>query len=125
MAKPKASEIRRDRGKFDTIVDGYVYSTSLDGVDEEAGSSSEAPGLWAGLLRGDMLESVEAAARENKDALTEDERDLLRQSVGAIMTEDTQGFVHVEYYDDAAKLERDWKALEEDLSIPEDEDDEG
>lgn len=38
-------------GKFDTILDSYVYAVSLDGgTDDEAGDVSEC-GAWYGLMR--------------------------------------------------------------------------
>ena len=92
-------------GKFNYMVDQYVYGVSLDGgPNEEAGSVQEAG--WYGIMRGNLLREDEEAKE-----LTEDERGLLRASVGAILSEDDQGFVHVTYYASVKRMERDWNAI--------------
>jgi hypothetical protein len=102
-------------GKFDTIVDSYVYSVSLDGgADEELGDVSET-GRWYGLMRGQgLLEAVEKQAAEEKDQLTQDEKDLFKEEGGVILSEDDQGFVTVDYFDTKEALEQKWTEIEND-----------
>lgn len=98
-------------GKFDTILDSYVYTVSLDGGgDEEAGDVSTTN--WYGLLRGNLRESVERIAKEDKDKLTKEEADFLDEnSAGAIIEENDQGFVSVEYFGGPKRLEAEWDKI--------------
>jgi len=96
-------------GKFDTILDSYVYDVSLDrGCDCEAGSVSE-NGLWIGLMRnGSTIFKDHDPCQE---PLNDTERDLLTRSAGVILTEDVQGFVSVTYYETDEELDSDWSDL--------------
>jgi len=67
-------------GKFNTILDSYVYSVSLDGGCDEEESNSDA-GIWYGLMRNGrtifrdhdpLLETLNSAEQEkltSKDSL--------------------------------------------------------
>lgn len=89
-------------GKFDSMMDSFVYGLSLDGCDEETGSVEEDG--WYGLLRGWTIPS---------DAdLTKDERAVFASHVGAIICEDSQGFVTVDYYATPEELNEAWNAIE-------------
>ena len=103
-------------GKFFDIVDSYVYSISLDGgTDEEAGSVDRC-GLY-GILRG-CLSLSHADPRDSEFfELNSAERNLLRDTAGAIMSEDSQGFVHVSYFDTTDDLERNWAEILADETI--------
>ena len=85
-------------GKFDTILDCHIYQASLDGCDEETGSAVDM-GVWYGLLRGRVKVS---------EKLTEEEAKLLNTSVGIILSENSDGFVTVEYYSDREELDAAW-----------------
>ena len=102
-------------GKFDTILDEYVYQVSLNGgCDEESGSVDET-GRWYGLMRNGrtifrdhdpMLETLNAV-----------EQDQLTSCAGVILSEDSQGFVDVAYYDTKEELDRVWaQVLEDEVS---------
>ena len=92
-------------GKFDLEVDAYLYDVSLDGgADEEVGSSTEGAG-WYGLMRAPLVHSEQ---RAKEYGLTDEEVSFLQSKAGAILFEDTQGFVTVEYYDTAEELENAW-----------------
>jgi hypothetical protein len=43
------------------------------------------------------------------------------ESVGAIMVENDQGFVTIDYYDDEDELDKDWEEVEDDASPGDDE----
>jgi len=96
-------------GKFNTILDSYVYSVSLDGgCDEEEGSVDE-HGEWYGIMRNGrtifrdhdpLLETLNSAEQEK-----------LTSSVGVILREDSQGFVYVTYYAADEALEVAWSQI--------------
>ena len=96
-------------GKFDTILDSYVYDVSLDGgCDDECGSVGES-GRWYGLMR-----DGSTVFRDHDpfcESLNDEERDLLSSSAGVILTEDSYGFVWVYYIDNAKDLESDWQEI--------------
>ena len=109
-------------GKFNTMLDAYVYSVSLEGsTDDEI--SSEYSGTWYGLIRhGHTIWSDQDPDRE---ALTEAEADYLRACAGAILTEDTQGFVYVEYFDNMTDLDNMWRDLQTQYASQYDDDQQG
>lgn len=86
-------------GKFDTVLDSHFWAMSLDGPDEEVGDSSI--GVYYCLLHSPF----EVTALD----LTPAEVELVKSSVGVIMSEDGQGFVHAEYFDNQAALDKAWR----------------
>jgi hypothetical protein len=77
-------------GKFNCRADERVYRFTMDGCDEETGDVDTS--RWYGLLRGKILGLAKA---------------------GAIISCDSQGFVDVEYFDDAVNLEAAWVDCEQ------------
>ena len=96
-------------GKFDTILDAYVYSVSLDGgCDEELGECDSFG--WYGLMR-----NGRTIFRDHDpllESLNETEQNQLTESAGVILHEGSQGFVSVKYFDTKAELEAAWTELE-------------
>ncbi len=96
-------------GKFDTILDSYVYQVSLDGgPDEECGDSSMGAG-WFGLLR-----DGKTIFRDHDpllETLTEEEQETLTSCAGVIISESSDGFVDCEYFDTDTELETAWAAI--------------
>ena len=118
----------RSVSKFEDRVAELVYQLSLDGgADEEVGSSVEAPGTWAGLMRGgaQMAQAIEADAKEY-DLDAGDKTDLteIRRSAGVILFEESNGSVGAEVYEDGDALEERWEVVSEELG-GDDEDDDG
>jgi len=114
---------RYGSGKFNTVLDSYVYATSLDGgADEELGEADTFG--WYGVLTGgdDLLSAVEREARDHDDELTEEEAELLRESAGVILSEDSQGFAYVDYFDHKRDLVKAWRRLEEEYEASLEED---
>src|SRR5438128_6733812 len=98
-------------GKFNTILDSYVYQVSLEGgCDDEIGSVDE--GGWFGLMR-----NGHTIFRDHDpllETLNPAEQEKLTSSAGVILSEDSQGFVCVDYYDTDAELDEAWDALQPD-----------
>lgn len=105
-------------GKFNTILDAYVYSVSLDGgCDSEAGDVSEY-GEWYGLMR-----NGRTIFRDNDpflEPLNDEEREHLTSSAGVIIREDSQGFVFVNYFDSEENLDKKWAEIEKQFADDED-----
>ena len=103
-------------GKFDTILDSYVYALNLDGWEEESLGESEGFGYYGRLLLGQ--EAVDYVLKELKGAfkptLTAEEKKVLSDSAGAIVSENDQGFVGVTYYKNKKVLDKAWARLEKD-----------
>ena len=97
-------------GKFDTLLDSFLYELSTEGVDEEL--STEGWG-WQGLLLFDdqLEDEVAGIAVMRKQPLTPKERGLLRPSAGAILTESENGFVSVHYFSGEPELKQAWREL--------------
>lgn len=91
-------------GKFDTMLDAAVYAASLDGGPED---ECACEGLaWYGLVRTPLLSD------ESLAELTESERAFLSDVVGAILMEQDNGFVSVDYYTDTAELDAEWTRIQ-------------
>lgn len=123
MAEGNAEGIRSyGPGKFSTIVDSYVYDVSLQsGCDEEEGSVSD-NGTWYGIMRNGR--SIFKDHDPMLETLNDAEQELLTSSAGLIISENDQGFVYVEYFDDAAKMEAKWAEITKELSAYAEQDEE-
>jgi hypothetical protein len=58
------------------------------------------------------VDEIAAQAKENDVELTVDEKYFIRSNAGAIISEDNNGFVSVEYFWDKDLYERRWRELE-------------
>lgn len=111
--KPETGIRSYGPGKFHTLIDLYIYH--LD-TDEELGDVQDFG--WYGILRDLERSEVEEIAREEfNDSLTVEEQGLLDDTVGAIVSEDSQGFYNVELFDNSDKLEADWEALRDEADL--------
>lgn len=96
-------------GKYEggLVIDEHVHGLTLEGwQDEECGDVSELG--WFGLLKGpiDLPADVDVTAEE---------RAFLGRIAGAIVSEDNNGFVSVEYFangDDDGRDDR-WGVIED------------
>jgi hypothetical protein len=114
--------IRRTVGKFDTLLDSYLWELSLEGgPDAEAGYPDG--GGWFGLMRFDpaVLATLQNIAATHGDQLTEDEIKEIDANVGVILFERSDGIVEAAWYDDQAALEADWNNILADVYGDEDE----
>ena len=106
-------------GKFSFLVDALAYDASMDGCDEQCGESDTTG--WYGILRGpiDPPQTSDGAPLWGK-RLSEDDRAFLADhKAGAIVCEDSQGFVAVDWFSDAEWLESRWAAIVADVAAAE------
>jgi hypothetical protein len=76
------------------------------------------------LLDGPTRKRVAEVAIENKDELTEDERELLDDSVAVIFFERSDGIVEADWFEDKEKAEQAWADIEADTEEEEEEEEE-
>ena len=96
-------------GKFNTILDAYVYQVSLDGgCDAECGDAN-ATG-WYGMMRNGR--TIFRDHDPSLESLNEEEREKLTSSAGVIIREDSDGFVCITYYDTNEALDAAWAEIE-------------
>jgi hypothetical protein len=101
-------------GKFDTILDSFLYVVSLDGADDEVSEENQG---WSGMLYGDgLFQTVIEAMEEGGESVDPEEANLLQGIVngGVILTESTDGFVYVTYHETKKKLLNAWDTTKED-----------
>ena len=103
-------------GKFASILDSYVWEVSMDGADEEVGDVDS--GGWYGLMRDGA--SIVNSIVSNGETLTTAEDALLAGSIAVILSEDSQGFVSVDYFDTAEELDAAWEGIVADSENPDD-----
>ncbi len=116
-------------GKYNTILDSYVHSMIGEGKGGESCGDVTEVGFAADQIElGDeeALKEVERLAAANNDTLTPEEKELVLESYGAIVVENEQGFVTVDYYDDEKEeeMDEDWEEIEDDASTEEDDESE-
>lgn len=99
-------------GKFNTILDAYVYDVSMDGAEVECGSVDE-NGVWYGVMR--HGHTIFKDGDPSLEELTPAERDLLMHCAGVILSENDQGFVSVEYFDTMEELDAAWAEIEQEI----------
>ena len=106
------SEIRSyGPGKFNTLIDEAVFHLAADGADEEL--AEEGFGSRQ-LLRADP--DLSEAIPHSQTPLNNAEVDFLTRQRGAILSETTDGFITVDYYEDPEQLEAAWAQVREDFS---------
>jgi len=96
------------QGKFNTMLDAYVYEVSREGRTEEDCRMYDS---WCGIMREGL--SIFKDHDPTCDELTDEEYQQLLRCAGIIMTENSDGFVHVAYYDDQKSLETVWVEMVE------------
>ncbi len=107
-------------GKFNTILDSYVYDLTMDSGG--GFGDSESFGYYDSVELGkEGLKDIAKLAKEAKDKLTLEECRVIRNSYGAITEENSQGFVDVVFFKTkkafdtkVAKLEDQWAEFEGD-----------
>jgi hypothetical protein len=102
-------------GKYSTILDSVIHALTMDGCDDETGDVQEC-GTWYGLLRGLSPKDISATARLDNQLTASEMRFVFAHQVGCIVSENDQGFVSVEYFNDREELETRWKAIEEEIA---------
>lgn len=110
-------------GKYNTILDSYVHGLSLDGWEDESAGGIDEVGIYYGRfqLGSEAAEAIEADAGRQKDELTDEEKDRINNSFGAIISENDQGFVYIDYYDTEKAYDKAWEEVEESVEGGEEE----
>ena len=103
-----------ESSKFDSRADELVYAITFDGSCESTGDVNE-NGRWYGLIEFDDTDDEIIAAIAA-------EYDLI-EPAGAIVSEDSQGFVKVGYYDDGIELRKEWAQCEAECALGDESDD--
>lgn len=98
---------RYGAGKFNTMLDAYVYELSLAGCDDQTGDV-ESTG-WYGLLRGFDVDGAFSDVAGTAQLTADEVRYLRQHRAGAIVSADSQGFVHVEYFTSTRALDTAWQ----------------
>lgn len=91
-------------GKFNLNVDAFVHAVTLDGCCDEEGDVSE-NGVWYGKVEGPFTVS---AADRTEHGLSDEDCAFLKAQAGAVVSENDQGFVTVDYFEHPSKLDRAW-----------------
>lgn len=99
-------------GKFDLDIDGYVHGLALEGWGDGLGDVADFGHYHCLNLGRNALREIERKAKLQKDTLTTAENNLIRGSAGAILSENDQGFVSVEYFKTKKSLDRAWDNVE-------------
>lgn len=107
---------RGNPGKFDSDLDQWCYQLSLEGV--ETLGDVQTYGYHYSLLRDINFEELVGAAEDVGDDEHSVRRELRKHGMdrwkylGAIVTEDDQGFVSVDYYKGPSALDKAWDEKE-------------
>lgn len=107
-----------DPGKFEgeLHIAQYVYALVMEGWGDTAGDVQEYGHVYNAIELGeDALKRIEEIAKEGGDELTKDEKNLIKDAHGAIMSEGDQGFVSVEFFGKKKKFEDAWDGIESDI----------
>lgn len=102
---------RYGKGKFVYNVDAYAHTLSLDG-GADLGESDGPLGCHTLIERNSAMISPNAAEIE-QHSLTVADRLFLASQAGAILHEDSQGFVSVEWFETVPMLTGAWAAIED------------
>ena len=95
-------------GKFATQVDAYVYALAQEGLNDEFTSTDQ---HWFGLLKADATTPLYDKDVETQVELNEAEKRFLTSKAGAVLDEDTDGNVTVEYFNTIEDLTTYWDGL--------------
>ena len=111
-------------GKYYTVLDSYAYEMTLDGGADEESTYGEGNG-WYGLVWIDKgaKKRVREIAKENEDELTEEEDELLDDSVAVILFERSDGIVEADWFDTKKEAEKAWANVLADTEEGEEEED--
>jgi hypothetical protein len=101
-------------GKFNTLLDSYIYDCACDGTWGELAGDSETSGSYASVELGPhAVRLIREKAKSNGDKLNAAEEHKIRSSYGAICREGSQGFVDCSYYRTKKAFKQAWDKVEE------------
>ena len=111
-------------GKYEggLAIDELVHGLALDGWAADETGSIETIG-WHGRIDGPIADVPADQFPADLEPLTDDERAFLASMNGAIVHEDSQGFVTIDYFHDATSLASAWAVIEAEQGMFDDEED--
>lgn len=101
-------------GKFRCLVDVVAWSYTLEGAHDDETGEADSVG-WFGVIFG----AVDPEGFEPGDGRTLSEFDrkfLANAKGGAIVSEDSDGFVSVDFFDSDADIRKEWERIVERVS---------
>jgi hypothetical protein len=103
-------------GKFEGEIrlSEFIWSATLEGGGDGLGDVQDFGYYSMVELGPEAVDDMAAYAKEADVELTADEREFIRGTAGAIVSEDNVGFVSVYYFDTKRELDEAWSGLEED-----------
>jgi len=93
-------------GKFNLLVDTIPHAYTMEGAHDDETGDCETTG-WFGLVKG----KLDPTGIDGSDKLSADDRAFLARMIGAIVCEDSQGFVSVDYYDREEDMREEWERI--------------
>lgn len=105
-------------GKYDLNIDAFTHAITLDGCCEETGDVSE-NGVWYAKVEGPLTEGRDVNTTRGEYSLSVEDWNHLVSQAGAIVSENDQGFVTVEYFESADELAEKWDSIEASMSTDE------
>jgi hypothetical protein len=100
-------------GKFNTLLDSYIYDCTNDGSWGEQAGDTETSGHYASVHLGPgAVRQIRAEAKGAGDKLNAAEEHKIRSSHGAICYTNSQGFVDCSYYRTKKAFNQAWDKVE-------------
>jgi hypothetical protein len=111
-------------GKFNTLLDKYLYELTLEGGADQEASYPEGGG-WYGYvdIAPNTIDLIREIAEADGDQLTRDEEKLIGDSTAVILFERSDGIVESDWYDRLTDAEEAWDQIEREVHGEEDEED--
>ena len=103
-------------GKFNSDLDGYVYDLSLDGCADQTGDCQTFNNYSGVRLGREMVPEIAKDAARQGEFLKKEDLKTVRDHYGAILEENNQGFVGVEYIKTKREYDKKWNEIEEEYA---------
>lgn len=99
-------------GKFDSAITEVLYNMTMDQCQDEEEGEADMMGWFARFNGGIDRETIERYANGDFSVELEDEDyEALESCAGAILQNDSQGFVYSSVFDSATELNKQWNQV--------------
>lgn len=115
MPRANPDGIRRSgSSKFGSVIDELFWQLSLDGGPDEELGESESFGWYGKMaISPSIIADLDRTAGDaGVEPLNEAEKEYISNHAGAIISEDSQGFVDAVFFKTNREFEGEWRALE-------------